>query len=317
MLDHRLAALFGEEPAEAVRIAGAVGERRGGPPGLESGGLHEGARLERTLPRGEVADREVQRAVRHAIEARRDPGLVDAYAVLVELVARRSVRNEITLADHARRGHPERPKQPFGLELAPVLAGEPAREQPEDHVAAVRVAPARAGLEVERQCLQHRERLLVGVVPAVVEFVRVVLEARGVSEQLPDGDAPPVRRCAREVLRQRVVEAEPAVLGEQQDAGGGELLADGAGLEDRAGRDRHAVLEVRLAVALFLDDPSVAHDQQRESRDVPGGHLRLDVVVDDVGAERLCPEHRAEHRRHEAGNVSHQAGLACSKRSDG
>src|SRR5690606_8380201 len=164
-----------------------------------------------------------------------------------------------------------------------VLPSETGGEEAEEQVAAVAVAPLRARLELERQPLHDFEVLVLGVVPAEVDLVgAVVLETGGVREEMADRDPVPARGRAGEVLREAVVEGQLAVLREQQDAGGGELLADGPRLVDRPGCRRHLVLEVREAVARALHHLAVPQHDERDARYLLLLHHGPDVIVDRV-----------------------------------
>src|SRR5690606_40625614 len=61
VLDERMAPLFPERPAEAVRVGGAIRERHRRPPCLEARGSEELARVQRGLPGGEILHREIPR----------------------------------------------------------------------------------------------------------------------------------------------------------------------------------------------------------------------------------------------------------------
>ena len=60
-------------------------------------------------------------------------------------------------------------------------------------------------------------------VPQLFGKLDVVRDAGGVVQQMPDGDAFVVRELG-DMLRQRIVKAEPAAAGEQHDAESGERL---------------------------------------------------------------------------------------------
>jgi hypothetical protein len=58
-----------------------------------------------------------------------------------------------------------------------------------------------------------------------IESRRFSNEPRRVGQEVPDGDAVPRRRCVVEILSNGIVEPEPAILDEQHDPGGDEVLA--------------------------------------------------------------------------------------------
>ena len=87
----------------------------------------------------------------------------------------------------------------------------------------------RAGIEVERLFRPHIQNVLGGGRHHHgghhVILGPVVLVARGVREQHTEGDLIGAGQL-RQVLRDRIVESELALLRQQQDSGRGELLAD-------------------------------------------------------------------------------------------
>src|SRR5262249_33607092 len=92
-------------------------------------------------------------------------------------------------------------------------------------------------------------------------------------------------------------------LREELDGERGELLGHGGDVEDRRGRDRDAVFQVRHAVATLVDDLAVLHDGERASRRpglVPGGkqpvRLRRQTRRVDVLPARLSVVGRGVRR---------------------
>ena len=182
-----------------------------------------------------------------------------------------------------------------------MLARELRGEEAQDQVTRVGVAPLGARLELERHLHHDREQLLLGVVPPEVDLVfPVVPETRGVAEQVADSYPVPARRSRGEVPRERVVEAELALFGQEQDACRRELLSDGARLIDRVGGGRSLQLDVGEAVALRLDERAVPDDRQRETWDALCLHRGPDVVVDGVGRDGARQEGGDDQRGDQA-----------------
>ena len=86
----------------------------------------------------------------------------------------------------------------------------------------------------------------------------------------------------RQIAGDRVVEAEPAFLGEHDHGGGGELLSDRAGLIDRAVGGRHVVLDVGEAVAAGQEHAVSPEHGDRQAGDPLPGQLGPDVAVDGI-----------------------------------
>src|SRR5262249_51178410 len=153
-----------------------------------------------------------------------------------QAVAARAPGDDVRLADDPGGSHAERLEDALVEELAVVLAGDLRDDHAEDDVAGVAVAVARAGGGGERGAREDAQQVLVGVVLAAVNLLAaVLLEAGSVVEQVADGDVLPAGRGAVQVLADGRVETELAGLRQQQDGGGGELLADRTGLVDRLG----------------------------------------------------------------------------------
>ncbi len=77
---------------------------------------------------------------------------------------------------------------------------------------------------------------------------------------MPQGDLTPRLWYAVEVFRDGIVDRQLPILGQEHDAGGKELFAHRADLEDGLWRDRNTVLQVGHAIALRLDLLSIADD---------------------------------------------------------
>jgi hypothetical protein len=104
-----------------------------------------------------------------------------------------------------------------------------------------------------------------------------------VLEHLADRDRGGMLGQLRQVLADRLVELELAVLREQQHRRCGELFRDGSRLEDRVRAIRHVVLEVRHAVGFLEDDTSVLRhtDGTARSRCGPGREKRVNLPFAD------------------------------------
>ncbi len=113
-----------------------------------------------------------------------------------------------------------------------------------------------------------------------------------------------------EVLADWVIQSDLALLDEQHDSGGNELLADRRNLVDGFRRGRHLEVDVRDAVARALDNLTFLEHHEREAWDVLPLHFVLD---EDVCPVRLRKKDRGkEHHKteqHEM-SVSHDS-LAC------
>ena len=113
------------------------------------------------------------------------------------------------------------------------------------------------------------------------EKSEAVIRTQNVMEQVADSDRTLVCRYLRQVVADVVIERKLARLGEQQDAGGCELLGDRADVEHGFGRDRHAVVEVCPAVTSFENGSCPASDSHRTTRTVspiPLGQEPVDLL---------------------------------------
>jgi hypothetical protein len=130
-----------------------------------------------------------------------------------------------------RVGHAQRFEDPLVGELPERLAARAAHNHGKQRVAAVGVEMLLARREVEvLLARQQREHVVIGdevarVAPAGKSEQRpLVADAAGVMDQMADCDALAEVRQFRHVLPDVVVQRQLAVLGEQQDGHGGELL---------------------------------------------------------------------------------------------
>src|SRR5690606_17900960 len=156
-------------------------------------------------------------------------------------------------------------------------------DQGQQCVGAVAVAVLGAGLEVE-PVLAFQDGEHVGVAHLAVEafghHVFVVDQARGVAEQVVDGDAVGHLRQGGQPFAHGVFNREQAVFGQQQDGGRGEGLADGGEAEVGLGGDGDAVFHVGQAVAAAHHRFAVAQHEHGGAGDVAVvvGHDRVDGV---------------------------------------
>ena len=120
--------------------------------------------------------------------------------------------------------------------------------------------------------------------------------------EIVDRDALAVVGQLGDVLADVVVERDAALLDEQRDRRGGELLRHRAHDERRSRRDRHAVLDVRRPVALLHHDLAVLkHPDGAAGRvrgGVPGIH-RVDRADLRAGEGRLRGERSKRNARDE------------------
>jgi hypothetical protein len=174
--------------------------------------------------------------------------------------------------------HPERREDSGRGEVPQGLPADPPDDDREQEVAAVAVAELRAGGEVGAPLLRNGEQRigvgrhgLVGD-PAPAHYIDVIPESAGVVEQMPDGDgAGRVAGDLGEKLLDLVVEGEFAVLGQEHDRHGGELLGDRSDVEHRRRGDRHSVLDAGEAVAPGIVQPPLPHHSERAPRRSVGG----------------------------------------------
>jgi hypothetical protein len=193
----------------------------------------------------------------------------------------RGVGRGVTLVD-VDRPHAERRE-----DAAPEIghqrnAGGLLGDQARDDIASVRILPARARRIVER---------LAG--PAVDDAARrdgdghggdqivlrpIVLQARCVAEQLAQRDAV-AAADPRKPFCHLVVEAELALVLEQEERHGGELLGVGGDLVGQVGaRLRNG--RRGAAIGLGEDDPAVTNQRDRGRRDPRLGERAGDQRID-------------------------------------
>ena len=152
----------------------------------------------------------------------------------------------------------------------------------EDEVAEVRVLPFGSRGKDEWNREARPDQLCVGLHLRRVEAGRLTHQTCRVRQQVADGDPIPRRRSSSQILRNRIVHGELAVLHQQHDSGGDELLAGRRDLVDGRGRGRGAARAIGHAVAGNLDDLPVLQHGDRCRGDALPLHLGADVFVDAV-----------------------------------
>jgi len=82
-----------------------------------------------------------------------------------------------------------------------------------------------------------------------------------------------------EVFRDAVIERDFAFFDEHHDGGRDELFADGAGLHQGLGLDRHIELDVSKTVSLGEQDAAATVDAKLEAGNALAGHVVIDEIV--------------------------------------
>src|SRR5690606_31662300 len=165
----------------------------------------------------------------------------------------------------------------------PGAAGDLLDHRTGEDVAGIVVLPGRAGRETYRTVAEDGDQaggveVTTHIGVHVAGDVGVVLDARGVVEQLGDGDVP-AAGIVGQVAAERIVERDPAFVHQPEHAGGGELLGDGADAEDMVGRQRYAKLDAGHAARAAVDHLVAARDQHGHAGAV-GGDMGLQVLLD-------------------------------------
>ena len=159
--------------------------------------------------------------------------------VLAGDVARRAMRYDRGVGIVAGILHRERRENIFTDELFVGLAGDLLDEVTEQYESGIAVLELLAGLEIERLVAEAGdelfrrcgERLQLSVVRETGE----VRNAGTVGQQIEDRDLAPGGRPVREVLLDRIVDAQLPALFQQEDRGRGELLGNGGDVVKRPG----------------------------------------------------------------------------------
>src|SRR5262249_47252372 len=96
----------------------------------------------------------------------------------------------------------------------------------------------------------------------------------------------PFSRGAREILNNRIVQLELALLYQQHDRGCGELLSHGGKLKYRVWGDWRIMLEVSNPIAIHLDDFAIFDDYESKPWNASLLHLNMNVFISGGGGER-------------------------------
>lgn len=112
-----------------------------------------------------------------------------------------------------------------------------------------------------------------------VLIVGIVLQARRVGSEVPEGERLPRLGRVGQVLRQGCVEVELALLHEEHHQRASEDLGGGGDLERGIGPDLRLGLQVRETVCGDLLELAVANDGQGHTGDMVLLHDGMDVVV--------------------------------------
>ena len=209
------------------------------------------------------------------------------------------MRNDVGLADDARRRHAKRLEDPLGEHVAVESSRHLVNDDAEQKVPGVAVVPPRARRELERECERESRELLFGVILAIVERPDSVIgDAGRVREQMAHRDRLPRVGRIREKLLDRIGECELAGFDLQHHSRRSELLSERARLKDRLRADGHRVLDVRKAVPLRFCHGSALDDADRDAGDVLTFHLGADERVDAPrGRIRRIDQYRQYGRR--------------------
>src|SRR5436853_6187550 len=124
---------------------------------------------------------------------------------------------------------------------------------------------------------------------------------------MANGDVRPALRRVLQVFRGPVVHRQLAVLSQQQDARGRELLGQRSNLENGLRPDRHVQLDVGQAIGADADTLAVADDVQSQSWNVMLFHLRVQVFVHSI-CERAGQRGDESDERETDGNDSTHGG---------
>src|ERR1043166_9061402 len=119
-------------------------------------------------------------------------------------------------------------------------------------LAAVAVGKGLAGRKGRREGGELVDEFFRGEMARSFEARQVVigLDAAGVREQMPDGDSFPRQRDF-EIIRQRIIQPQLALVGQKENARSSELFCGGANLEDRFRGYRYTPFQVRRAVSFL------------------------------------------------------------------
>ena len=154
-------------------------------------------------------------------------------------------------------------------------AAHPLDDHPEQREAGGRLAHLAAGLELERQAGDQREQLGRRVGLALLEGAggAVVGEARGVLQQVEDGDLAPGGGQPAQVFVDRIAHLELAHLLQLQGRDGGEALRHRPDREHGTGRGKLVVGQAGAAVAGGARYIRCLNDRHGEPRHLIGHEL--------------------------------------------
>ncbi len=155
--------------------------------------------------------------------------------------------------------HFQRREYVFCGEVAQRLAANPLHNRRKQEESGVAVQPFAARSKIQRflPCDQRQSIRVRGhaVDGDARQFhqCQIVPEPTGVIQQLHNSDFSPIIRQFRDVLAYVVIYGKLALLFEQQDARGRELLRGRANVKHRLRRDRYIFFDVRQSIALRVD----------------------------------------------------------------
>ena len=261
-----------------VRLAGGDGR---GEHEVPPAGLQQALVVQCRVPAGQVVDGRIDAAVAEhragLALVGAGPSAVDRQAVPVG-AARHRV-HPVLVGDGV--AHAQRLEDALLQEAGEILTGGGAHHQGQQRVATVAVAVVAAGGEVGAvqafEDVQH-----VDVVQLALEVRRnvvlVVDQPGGVAEQVAQGDCIGGGRQRGQPARDRIVQRQHAVLGQQQDRRGGELLAHRRQPVVGLRSGRRAGFQVGQAMATTVQRLAIAQHQHRGA-----GHLALVVAQQGIG----------------------------------
>ena len=183
-----------------------------------------------------------------------------------------------------RAAHPQRRQQPGTQEILPGAAGEHLHGVPGDQVAEVAVLERLSQVLAEGQEPQPTDHLGPGPVRVTEPDQVVTRQAGPVRQEVDDGQAVGHHRVVQPKLRQVVAERtlpfEQAVIDKGADRRRGEGLGDGTDGEQRVRGDRNPGVQVALAPPGSQDGLPVLDGGDGAARDLPRGQLLDDEPFD-------------------------------------
>ena len=103
-------------------------------------------------------------------------------------------------------------------------------------------------------------------------FVRITVNARGVGQEMLQGDAAATRKTRKKFI-QRISEGQLSLLHEAQDGGGGELFSHGANAKLGFYRHRYLFIRICPAKATLINDFPIAGQKDGYARLVGFGQF--------------------------------------------